>query len=68
MSDGKGRWKKFPFYYTLLSLSGIELSSAKSELNYAAPVLERLIKRVNNNDKFEIRRKLLIHSILEQYE
>lgn len=44
--DGKGRWKRFPFYYTLLALSEIDLPAARAEIRYALPTIERALRRV----------------------
>jgi hypothetical protein len=66
--DGKGRWKRFPFYYTLLALSEIDLPGVKSEIKYVMPVLERLM---NRNEKpgsaYQSRRKHLIERLLNKY-
>jgi hypothetical protein len=64
--DGTGRWKRFPFYYTLLVLNEIELSSARKEMQYAAPVCERLLKRQTIRDKIGKRRRILAERILEK--
>lgn len=40
-----GRWQAFPFWYTVLALSEMELPEARQELAYVAPVLERTVKR-----------------------
>jgi hypothetical protein len=37
--DGSGRWKRFPFQYTLLVLSEIESTTSRDELAYARPAL-----------------------------
>jgi len=42
---GNGRWRVFPFYYTLLALTEMPYELARPELSYAAPVCQRLIKR-----------------------
>lgn len=42
--DGKGKWRRFPYYYTLLVLSDIDLEPACQELRYTLPVLERYLK------------------------
>lgn len=42
--DGNGGWRAYPFWYTALLLSEIDLPSAKAELRYAAPELERAAK------------------------
>lgn len=62
---GTGRWKRFPFYYTLLALSEIDLPSAVQELGYAAPSCERLLKRSPKNGKYDFRRRVLAERILE---
>lgn len=43
--DGQGKWRAFPFYYTLLALNEINLPSGVNEMQYAAASLERLLKR-----------------------
>jgi hypothetical protein len=63
--DGKGRWRIFPFYYTLLSLSEIGSCDAWEELQYAGPLLERLVTR-QGSGKYAKRRKVLMESILEK--
>jgi hypothetical protein len=42
--DGKGKWRSFPYYYTLLALSDIDLEPARQELRYTLPALERYLK------------------------
>lgn len=66
LRDGKGRWKKFPFYYTLLVLSEIELPAVRKEIQYAAPACERLLKRKTKKDKISKRRHILAQRILEK--
>jgi hypothetical protein len=63
--DGKGRWRRYPFYYTLLALSEIDLPSVKSELKYAAHVMERAMKR-SAGDVYSQRRQDLIARIFEK--
>ena len=64
MRDGKGRWKRFPYFYTILTLSGIDLPEAKTELLYTSEVLERLGRNKATGSIYEIRRKSLINNIL----
>lgn len=45
MRDAKHQWRKFPFWYTVLALSEMANAEARTELNYAAPVLERAASR-----------------------
>ena len=42
---GDGEWQAFPFWYTVLALTGVELPGARRELEYAAPKLETATKR-----------------------
>jgi len=63
---GDGRWKRFPFYYTLLALVEIDLPSARKEMQYAAPVCERYLKRSPRKDKYAQRRRVLAERVLER--
>ena len=63
---GNGRWKRYPFYHTCLVLTEIDTEDAKSELRYAAPALERSIKRKQNiGEKFQYRRSALSERVLD---
>jgi hypothetical protein len=62
--DGNGRWRSFPFYYTLLALSEIEPTLAKKELNYAAPAVESAYKRLPENGEMNHRRRTLLERLL----
>ena len=62
--DGKGRWRRFPFYYTLLALTEIDLPSAVSEMRYAAPVLQRVVKKRGRKDAYAKRRQALAERVL----
>jgi hypothetical protein len=62
--DGRGRWRRFPFYYTLLALSEASGGSAEPELRYAAPGLERMLKRRARGDRYHRRRRTLAERIL----
>ncbi len=64
--DGKGRWRQFPFHYTLLALSEMDFPAAIREMKYAAPSCERVAKRKPGNDIYAKRRQLLAMRILEQ--
>jgi hypothetical protein len=63
--DGKGAWGRFPFYYTLLTLSEIDHPAARNELSYAKPAIEKKLRRVNKNSKFSQRRHDLLLKILD---
>jgi len=59
-----GRWRRFPFYYTLLALSEIDLKPALDEMRYAAPVLERYVRRTIRDSKFSERRSVISERVL----
>jgi hypothetical protein len=62
--DGRGRWLRFPFYYTLLALAEIPGPRAAGEIRYAAPVLERMLRRRGRGDRFDLRRRTLAERAL----
>jgi hypothetical protein len=61
--DG-GRWRTFPFDYTLLALAEIDLPQAIEEMRHAAPVLERRLRRTGKPDRFSRRRRALAERVL----
>ena len=61
---GNGQWKRFPFYYTLFAISEVKMPSAVEEMKYAAPVLERYLKRAAVDDVYEQRRRALAERVL----
>ena len=63
---GDGQWRRFPFYYTLLALSEIKMPSALEEMRYAAPVLQKYVKRSPKDDIYEQRRRILAQRILDK--
>ncbi|MBD3233428.1 MAG: hypothetical protein GF315_06855 [candidate division Zixibacteria bacterium] len=63
--DGEGRWKRFPFYYTLLAINDINLPEAIDEMKYTGKVCERMAKILKGNDKYNMRRLTLMERILE---
>lgn len=64
--DGKGRWKKFPFYYMLLVLNELELPAAVKELQYAAPACERILRRDTKKNGICQRRRILAERTLDK--
>ena len=54
--DGQGEWQKFPFWYTVLALSDADLPEARRELTYAAPVLERAVRKAPASTQYARRR------------
>lgn len=61
---GGGKWRRFPFYYTLLTLNEINLPAAKAEIAYALPTIEKLLRRHNTKSSFEKRRIDLLERII----
>jgi hypothetical protein len=64
--DGKGRWERFPFYYTLLTLAEIDLPGATEEMRYAAPACERVVGRLSKGDRFVQRRRAVVERVLSR--
>ena len=64
LRDGRGRWGRFPFHYTCLALAEIGLPAAVEERRYAAPVLERLLKRAPRTDRLDARRRAVAERVL----
>lgn len=62
--DGKGRWRFFPFYYTLLALSECDPSLTKPELEYALPTIENAYKRLAGEDEITTRRKAVLERLM----
>lgn len=65
LRDGKGRYKRFPFFYTMLALSDIDLPQSKEEIKYASEILRRFSLRkfksdIYENRKIEISKKALL--------
>ena len=59
-----GRWRRFPFYYTLLALSEMNLRPALDEVRYVAPLLERYVKMRVGDNTFSERRHIISERIL----
>ena len=61
---GDGKWRRFPLHYTLLALVEMDLPGARAEMQYAAPALERSLKRAARDDKYAARRRALAERVL----
>jgi hypothetical protein len=55
-----GRWRGFPFYYTLLFLSELDSPYAKNELKHAKKAAERLLKHYSGSDRISLFRRLAL--------
>ena len=62
--DGKGHWKSYPYYYTLLALSEFDHPHVLAELQYTASTCEKLLRRQAGDDKYAQRRRLLAERVL----
>jgi hypothetical protein len=62
--DSRGSWQRFPFYYTLLALIEIEGKAVTGEMRYAAPRLERMLKRRVSGERFDLRRRAVAERML----
>ena len=60
MRDGKGKWRVFPFFYTLLALSEMDNAGAVREMRYAAAVCQRYLSRRRAEDNVYTQRKRLL--------
>jgi len=63
--DGKGRWRRFLFHYTLLALTEIDTPAARREMQYTAGGCERILKRKAARDKYDRRRRTVAERVLE---
>ena len=62
--DGKGRWERFPFYYTVLLLTELIGEAARSELRYAVPACERALTKGAQNKAYQARRRVLLERVI----
>jgi hypothetical protein len=56
----EGRWRGYPFYYTLLTLAEIDSPAALQEQSYAAKVVESLLRRNRGDDRVSRFRRLAL--------
>ncbi len=63
--DGKGRWGRYSFPYTIYALLDIDLEPALQELKYALPAMERSIKALRSGT-FSNRRKMILEKAIEK--
>ncbi len=62
--DGTGKWRRFPFFYTLLALSEIDLPGARNEMKYTARLCEQFLARSKSSGPYAPRRRKLVESVL----
>lgn len=66
LRDGTGKWRRFPFYYTLLALSDIDHPGVQEEFRYSIRPIERMLKKTTASNKYYLRRKRLAEKILSK--
>jgi hypothetical protein len=59
-----GQWRSYPLFYTLSALCEIALPGAVTELRYAAPGLERYLRRPLRDDPYAARRRAVAERAL----
>ena len=62
---GDGKWRRYPFFYTLLALSEIDTKASHQEMKYAALVLERYLQSRGRKDKYSKRKSEIARRVLE---
>jgi hypothetical protein len=65
MRDGKGQWRRFPFWYTVLALGEMNFAEASNELRYAASELERAAARAASTGYARRRHELARRTLTE---
>jgi hypothetical protein len=57
LRDGKGDWRRFPLWYTVLGLVDMDMPEARRELKYVAAQLERTAERPPRGASIYARRR-----------
>jgi len=64
--DGKGTWKRFPFFYTLSLLAEVsDLPNARRAITYALPECEKRVEKLRPSSEYSRRRRDLLMRVLE---
>jgi hypothetical protein len=64
MRDGEGQWRRFPFWYTVLALTDMDVPEAAKELKYTAVLLENAVRRAPGSTPTSRRRRELAERAL----
>ena len=65
--DDKGKWKGFPYYYTLYVLNEIDKDLAMEEMRYISKSIEKRLKRKQRNkNRYNLRRNYICEQILDK--
>ncbi len=63
--DNQGRWRRFPYFYTLLALLEIDSQAAREEMKYAAPKCESYLARNKATRPTIQRRRAVAQRVLD---
>jgi hypothetical protein len=62
--DNRGKWRRFPFFYTLLALSEIDLPAALDEIKYVSPTCETYLTKAKSPGTTSERRRAVVERVL----
>jgi hypothetical protein len=65
--DGKGGWKGFPYFFTLLALSEIESPIVDDELHYAFSFTDQRFRRIQSEEPYISRRSEILSSVQNRF-
>ena len=60
-----GKWGRFPFFYSLLALSEIDIPEAREEMSFAAPECRRVLRAAKRSNRTSVRRRMVAERVLE---
>jgi hypothetical protein len=63
--NGRGEWRAFPFWYTVLALTEMDLPDARKELQYAARRIAAEAQRPVGSTPYARRRNAVARRALE---
>lgn len=64
--NGKGEWRRFPFFFTLLALLEQDSKPALAEMRYAAPRCERYLSVAPRSNVVAVRRRAVCERVLNR--
>jgi hypothetical protein len=62
--DQKGKWRRFPFFYSLLALLEFDFLDAVKEMRYAASECESFLSRARGSSVTTLRRTAVAERVL----
>ncbi len=63
---GDGKWRAYPYWYTLSALIDIPGRAADTELRYASPGCQHALRRRASDEKYATRRRAIAQRVLER--